>query len=159
MFVLDTDHLGIFQRQTEPEFTRLLRRLSDFEPTDFWVTIVSFHEQVNGWNAYLSRARNLSGVVRAYRMFQDILADFASLQVLPFDGAAAEVFASLRSQRIRVSTMDLRIGSVTIARGYRLLTRNVSDFARIPGLVSEDWTRGEKGDKGRKGGEKGDKSN
>ena len=55
MFLLDTDHIGIIQRQTEPEFDRLAARMQQYPLTDFYVPIVSFHEQVAGWNAYINR--------------------------------------------------------------------------------------------------------
>ena len=66
MFVLDTDHLGILQRQTDPQCGNLTRRILQYPQASFFVTIVSFHEEVLGWNAYLSRARDASGVVRCY---------------------------------------------------------------------------------------------
>ncbi|MHC5855018.1 type II toxin-antitoxin system VapC family toxin [uncultured Nostoc sp.] len=46
----------------------------------------------------------------------------------------------MRSQRVRVSTMDLRIAAIAISRNLVLLTRNVSDFNKVSGLVMEDWT-------------------
>jgi tRNA(fMet)-specific endonuclease VapC len=68
------------------------------------------------------------------------LKDFSLAPVLPFDTGAIEVFDQLRSQKIRVATMDLRIASIAISQGLILLTRNVGDFSKIPVLVIEDWT-------------------
>ena len=73
-------------------------------------------------------------------MFQGILADFARMNVLPFDSQAAEKSAELRKSGVRVGTMDLRIGSIALVRGLTVLTRNTVDFERIPGLQIEDWT-------------------
>ena len=140
MFLLDTDHLVIIQRGTEPWYGRLFSRMSGFEPEDFYVSIVSFHEEVNGWNAYLSRARTGEGIVRAYGMFQEILYYFSTLRTLPFDHAAEQGFQSLRKQRVRVGTMDLRIAAIAISRGFTVLTRNLVDFHQVPGLTAEDWT-------------------
>lgn len=140
MFLLDTDHLGIVQRRSAPEHENLTQRMYQHSLEDFFVSIISFHEQVSGWNAYIRRARGEEGLVRGYAMFQEILTDFARMNVLPFDSRAAEVFAQLRKSGVRVGTMDLRIGSIALARDLTLLTRNTVDFERIPGLRMEDWT-------------------
>ena len=36
--------------------------------------------------------------------------------------------------------MDLKIASIAIANDALLLTRNLSDFSKIPGLRVEDWS-------------------
>jgi tRNA(fMet)-specific endonuclease VapC len=63
-----------------------------------------------------------------------------SCLTLPFDEAAANVFAGNRAQRIRISTMDLRIASIAVSRDMTVLTRNLSDFRKVPGLKVADWT-------------------
>ena len=68
MFVLDTDHLGIIQDRAEPEFSNLCGRMRQHQLEDFFVTIVSFQEQVAGWNLYIQRARDVPGLVRGYAM-------------------------------------------------------------------------------------------
>jgi tRNA(fMet)-specific endonuclease VapC len=35
--------------------------------------------------------------------------------------------------------MDLRIASIALARGYTLISRNLVDFQKVPGLIVEDW--------------------
>ena len=140
MIVLDTDHIGIIQRRTEPEYGRLAERLRQPTCLDFFVTIVSFHEQVSGWNNYIHRAKTPEAVVQSYGMFERVLADFSAQQVLPFDKAAARTFESLRKQRIRIGTMDLRIAALVITRGFTLLSRNLADFQKVPGLAVKDWT-------------------
>ena len=140
MFVLDTDHVGILQRQAAPQFGNLMRRISQYPEASFFVTIVSFHEQVLGWNAYLARAKDSSGIVRGYGKLEGILSDFARSQVLSYASAAADVFEELKRQRIRVGTMDLRIAAIALANGMTVLTRNRADFGRVPNLNVEDWT-------------------
>jgi len=98
MFLFDTDHLAIIQAKTEPEYSRLRARIGADPRTSFYVSTISFHEQALGWNAYINQATRSSGVVRGYRMFQNILSDFARSQVLPFDDASAALFESLRGE-------------------------------------------------------------
>jgi tRNA(fMet)-specific endonuclease VapC len=46
----------------------------------------------------------------------------------------------LKRSRLRVGTMDLKIAAIALAHGATLLTRNLKDFGRVPGLRIEDWT-------------------
>ena len=36
--------------------------------------------------------------------------------------------------------MDLKIASIALANNATLLTRNLSDFSKIPNLRIEDWS-------------------
>ena len=58
MYVFDSDHLSILQRQAGEEFGNLMSRCSATSASDFFITIVSFHEQVNGWAKYVARAKD-----------------------------------------------------------------------------------------------------
>lgn len=140
MYLLDTDHIGILQGRPGPEYNRLSWRMQQCAPTDFFVSIISFHEQVSGWNTYLNRSRKTQDVIRAYQMFERILHDFSRNQVVPFDETATEVFDSLKQQRVRIGTLDLRIAATAVAKQLTLLTRNLVDFTQVPGLDVQDWT-------------------
>jgi tRNA(fMet)-specific endonuclease VapC len=140
VFVLDTDHLGIIQNRTEPEFSNITTRMRSHGLEDFFVAIVSFQEQVAGWNLYIHRARDVAGLVRGYRILQQTLSDFAKMNVLPLEAEAAAKFNDLRKSGVRIGTLDLRIGSIAMAYGFTVLTRNTVDFAQIKGLRIEDWT-------------------
>jgi tRNA(fMet)-specific endonuclease VapC len=104
------------------------------------VSVISFQEQIAGWNTYIRRARNNETLVRGYAMFLAILTDFSTMNVLPFEASAAETFSRFRGQGVRVGTMDLRIGSIALVHNLTILTKNSVDFKRIPGLRIEDWT-------------------
>ncbi len=140
MFVLDSDHLSFLQRQRGTEFERLSQRCAEHEPTDFYLTIISFHEQFNGWTKFIARAKNSIGLVRGYTELEGVINSFARVQVLPFSSAAADVLDELKKHRVRVGAMDLRIASIVIANQMTLLTRNSVDFERVPNLCFQDWT-------------------
>lgn len=69
---------------------------------------------------------------------QPILDGFVEeVQVEPFDEAAAKAYAELPFKR---GSFDRLIAAHAIALGLPLVSRNVSDFADIPGLKVENWT-------------------
>jgi tRNA(fMet)-specific endonuclease VapC len=139
-YLLDTDHISFLQRRSSSEFTRLMARMGQYSAADFALSIVSFHEQVIGAHDYINRARNNADMIRGYVLLSETLQGFATAPVLLFDAEAIAMFDQLREQRVRISTMDLRIASIALSRGLTLLTRNVRDFSRVPGLGTEDWT-------------------
>ncbi len=70
--ILDTDHLSVLQWQEQPACERLLARLDQLPADDIATTIISFQEQVEGWLAYLKRARKPADVVRAYDKLEGV---------------------------------------------------------------------------------------
>ncbi|MBI3462647.1 MAG: type II toxin-antitoxin system VapC family toxin [Planctomycetes bacterium] len=140
MYLLDTDHVVILQQQIVPEYDQLMQRILARDPGLFFVSIVSFHEQVMGWNAYISRAKSQDGVVRGYERLQRLLSNFADAQVLGFDDTAAEIFSEMRKHRVRIGVMDLRISAIALSQDMTVLSRNLADFRKVPGLSVQDWT-------------------
>ena len=140
MFLLDTDHLVIMQRNAQPEADRLRRRMKRFNQTDFFVSVVSIHEQMLGANKYVSQARTRASVIRGYQMIETALLDYNQFQILPFDEPAAIKFDELRQAGVRIGTMDLRIASIALSHECTVLTRNGVDFDKVPDLQVDDWT-------------------
>jgi tRNA(fMet)-specific endonuclease VapC len=140
MYLLDSDHLSILQRQRGPEFEALAKRCSDLKGEDFFVSIILFHEQFNGWIKYIAQAKDSASLVLGYTELEKVVDNFARAQVLGFGPAAAEIYDDLRKQRIRIGAMDLRIASIAIANQLTLLTKHTVDFERVPNLVFSDWT-------------------
>ncbi len=140
-YLLDTDHISFLQLRSGSEYAALAARMALHPPADFVFSIISFHEQVLGAHTFIARATNPADLARGYNLLMEILRGFTAANVLPLDGAASALSDYLKTQRIRVPTMDLRIASIALSQGLVVLTRNFSDFSKVPGLVSEDWTK------------------
>ena len=139
--LLDTDHVSILQQEAGPDHGILLLRLSEYAVEDVGCCVVSLHEQMNGANTRIVNAKTLGEVVAGYRIVFRILDRFRRFPLVPFDDVAAAEFARLRKAKVRIGTMDLRIAATALSRGLTLVTRNRSDFDRVPGLALADWTR------------------
>ena len=138
--LLDTDHLSVLQWQEQPACDQLLARLDQLPADDIATSIISFHEHVQGWQAFLNRARKSHEIVQAYAKLEVVWRSFLKMNVLSFSAEALARFTELRRQCPRVQTMDLRIAAIALTTHSMLLSRNLRDFARVPGLVVEDWT-------------------
>ena len=67
----------------------------------------------------------------------------SELTSLPFDDRAAEHFGEIRSflnQSGRpIGPYDMQIAAIARSAGLCVVTRNVSEFSRVPGLSIENW--------------------
>ena len=140
-YLVDTDLLSIWQNGTGPEYAMFALRSSAQSPDEVGVSVVSFHEQMIGANSYLSRGRTSADAVTGYERLARLHQWFAPVTLVPFDAAAQTAFDQLKAAKVRVSTMDLRIAAIALARNLVVVTRNLRDFGQVPGLRVEDWTR------------------
>jgi tRNA(fMet)-specific endonuclease VapC len=141
MIVLDTDHISLLERADSPEGKRLRARLEAPDVPPPHVTIISYEEQVRGWMAWLARARSLKVEIEAYHRLRQQLRNYCAFAVLEFDELAAVEFQHLRNSKLRIGTMDLKIAATVLVHKATLLSRNLADFSKIPGLRVEDWTK------------------
>lgn len=85
------------------------------------------------------------GVARSgSRRNADALRRFlAALEVAPFDAASADVCGPLRAwlvaQGTPIGPYDTLIAAHAHALGATLVTNNVREFSRVPGLRVENW--------------------
>lgn len=75
---------------------------------------------------------------------RDLVRQFtARLDVLPFDGPASAHAGDIRADLERggtpIGTDDLLIAGHARSRGLKLVTGNLREFRRVPGLICEDW--------------------
>lgn len=139
MLVLDTDHISVLERSDSVERARLIHRLDQAGAETVVTTIISYEEQSRGWLAYVTRARSVTEQIDAYQRLSRHLETYRHLIVLDYEHTAAEHFRRLRSARIRIGTLDLKIAAITLANGAILLSRNLKDFERVPNLTVENW--------------------
>jgi len=65
------------------------------------------------------------------------------LDILPYDALAAEHYGPLRayleSRGTPIGPMDLMIAAHALSQNLMLVTNNLKEFKRVPGLRVEDW--------------------
>ena len=108
-------------------------RLGEHSPADIAVSVVTLAELWFG----AAKSQKPESNRRAADAF------CLPFEILPFDRSAAEAYARARLELERKGTpigeRDLLIASIALARGLVVVTHNVDEFRRVPGLATEDW--------------------
>lgn len=141
MSILDSDHVAVLKYTDGRQCSMLTDRMGRCADQDFATTPVTVEEQMRGWLAVLRRRRDVHLQVPAYRQLTGLVDFFAGWRIVPFDARAADEFDRLRKQRIRIGTMDLKIAAIARVHQALLLSSNLRDFEKVPGLQVENWLR------------------
>ena len=141
MIILDTDHVNVLQTPAHPQYAILSAKMKESGDPIFATTVISVEEQMRGWLAAIHRTRKVHNQILYYTRLIGIVRFFGSLRIRPFNEPAADRFEALWKDRVRVATMDLKIASIALEEDALLLSANLRDFERVPGLRVEDWLR------------------
>jgi tRNA(fMet)-specific endonuclease VapC len=141
MIVLDTDHLSEYQRGTSDVGARLRDRMVASADQEFVTTIITWEEQTRGRLARVRQEKTVFDEVSAYVHLAELIRFYSTWTILHFDHAAALQVDRLKKLKIRIGTMDLKIASIVLRWGAKLLSANLRDFRQVPGLLVEDWLR------------------
>ena len=135
-WVLDTDHLSLFQRG----HLHVVSRVLETSPTSLAITIIAAEEQLRGRLNQIRKAQTEETVVAAYQRLRELLDILGSASLLDYTEEAEIRYRDLRREKIRIGTRDLRIAAIALSTSSTLVTRNSREFGRVPGLHLEDWS-------------------
>lgn len=99
MWILDTDHLSLFQN-THPLVTQRIRQQN---PENLAITVITFEEKVKGWlnviNKYNNQLSKYDKLIWGYKGLWDEIEYFKNIKLLEFDTKACNVYAELVKQK------------------------------------------------------------
>ena len=136
LWIFDTDPATLFG-QGHPQ---IVQRVSEVNPKDIAITLVTFEEQMYGRLNRIRRATSGHEIISAYASLGKSINYLTDFELLDFDRDAEIYYREFLREKIRVGTQDLRIAAIALSKSGILLTRNRRDFERIAGLRFEDWS-------------------
>jgi tRNA(fMet)-specific endonuclease VapC len=131
-FLLDSNSwIALIHRQN----SEVLAHLKRHPPDEVLLCSVVLGELWYGAERSESSRRSAN-----YALVNQLQSQYRSL---PFDDAAAREYAIIRAALATSGTPigpnDTMIAAIARSRGVTLVTNNVGEFSRVPGLVIEDW--------------------
>ena len=136
-YYLDTDILSLF-RDGQPN---VLARVSAIPVYEIGTTVITVEEQISGWYNIIRQAKSNEMLERAYSQLAKTVRFYSRIFIQDFPIAAMARYEQLKALKLNIGTMDLRIAAITLHFGGTLVSRNLRDFGRVPGLVVEDWSQ------------------
>jgi tRNA(fMet)-specific endonuclease VapC len=133
--ILDTDTLSLFRQGHEG----IIRRISQCAPEELAITVITAEEQLSGWFTLLRRSKSNADLARTYQRLADTVKLLSVFPILPYTEAAITRYEQLKTMKLNVGGMDLRIASIVLEHSGTVITRNLMDFQRIPDLSCENW--------------------
>jgi tRNA(fMet)-specific endonuclease VapC len=138
VILLDSDHLTAYSYRDHPRAGALKNRLQAAgEPVG--LTVISVEEQMRGWLAEIKKHRHIFQQISAYDRLINMMQFFQEWTIIRLDEAASEEFTRLKKMKVRVGTQDLKIAAIALAQHALLLSANLRDFQKVPGLRVENW--------------------
>lgn len=126
-YLLDTDTVVDAIRQRHS----VAQRLRGVSPDDVAVSAMTVSELHYG--SLLS--------AHSERRLQQTATMLSQIEVLPFNEQTARVHAELRMalRKNAIGPSDLVIAATAVAAARILVTSNIREFSRVPGLEVESW--------------------
>jgi tRNA(fMet)-specific endonuclease VapC len=138
MILLDSDHLTVFSYRDHPRAEALNNRLQAArEPVG--LTVISVEEQMRGWLAEIKKHHAVSQQISANDRLIKMVQFFQEWTIIRLDEAASEEYTLLKKSKVRIGTQDLKIAAITLTQHALLLSANLRDFQKVPGLRVENW--------------------
>ena len=129
-YMLDTD-ICIYISKQKP--ATILRKLNELSSEDACLSAITYAELRYGAEKSHQRSRNLETLSRLRTL----------IRVLPFEEAASEEYGIIRAHLEKKGRLiggnDLLIASHAKSLKLTLVTNNVREFKRVPGLSLELW--------------------
>jgi tRNA(fMet)-specific endonuclease VapC len=135
-FVLDTDSLTLL----ELAHPAVASKVNSTPAQDLAITVVTVEEKLTGWYSLIRKAKKPEQFIHAYQRLANAINLLKPLRILDVSAAAFDRYQDLKSQKLGVAKMDLLIAAIVLDAKATLVTRNVRDFARVPGLTIVDWS-------------------
>jgi tRNA(fMet)-specific endonuclease VapC len=135
-YVLDTDIFSLYLAGN----AIVIRKIAAHATADVVLSIITVQELWTGAWTPILRAKSPTQTADAYRRLTDTMNEVRNWPIVTFPESALLRYNAFKKQKLNVRGNDMRIAAIALDLSATVVTRNVRDFGRIPGLTLEDWS-------------------
>jgi tRNA(fMet)-specific endonuclease VapC len=136
-YILDTTSLTHLQHK----HPKLSAAVLDHADDELAVTTVNVEETLGGWYDEIRKAnKNPHRIEAVSTLLARAVNLLGKFTIHPLTVPALARFDALVKLKLNVGHFDLKIAAIALERGATVVTDNLRDFGRVPGLAVEDWT-------------------
>jgi tRNA(fMet)-specific endonuclease VapC len=135
LYLLDTDTFSLYQRGHARVFQAVVNR-----PVAA-LSIITVDELWSGWLTAVRQAKTPDRMALGYARLTETVVELRNWEIVTFAEAAILRHHSLKRQKLNIGGNDLKIAAIALELGATVVTRNVRDFGRVPGLALDDWSK------------------
>ena len=136
LYILDTDHLSLYEKGNIQVIHNLVLHVND----PIGISVITVLEQLGGWQRALNQAKDDAKRDQIYQRLGQTVESLSGWPVLPYTLGAMQRRAVFLGLRLNVGSNDLKIAAIALESNATVVTRNIRDFSRVPGLLWEDWS-------------------
>ena len=130
-YMLDTN-ICIYAMKRKPNI--VFKRMTENVSAGLCISAITLAELEHGINKSVNKKKNR----QTLNNFLEVI------EILPFDMSAAteygKICAYLQSQGTPIGPLDMLIAAHALAESLTIVTNNVKEFERVPGLIIENWS-------------------
>ena|SRR5579859_2926082 len=135
-YLLDTDHCVAYLQKTHPAHNAVFSHINAIPQGELHVCLFSAMELAEGpWHSQTAQGFQTAQSALNTFLGQIPLVGITHLTIEEF----GRLRALLRQQNQLIGDLDLAIAATSLTNGLTLVTHNTNHFARVPGLLLEDW--------------------
>jgi tRNA(fMet)-specific endonuclease VapC len=139
-YLVDTDIYSLYLRREPTVVESVARHAED----NVAIPIIVVQEIWGGWSTAIVKAKSPEELAHGYTKLTETIDDLKTWKLATYPATAIKRYQTLKNQKLNVGTNDLKIAAIALEAGAIVVTHNVRDFKRIPGLAIEDWAVTEK---------------
>jgi tRNA(fMet)-specific endonuclease VapC len=137
IYYVDTDVFNHFHAG----HPRVHARAAEVGESNLAITVITRIEILQGRFEFVRKAASAAQLTIALRRLDESDRALTAWRIVSLDQQACLIFDRLRGEKglRKIGRADLLIACIVFAHRATLVTRNLRDFSRVPGLQIENW--------------------